>query len=65
MESKQIKKKKIEKVAYYVNCKYCGKYIESLHLGQLTWNLKIHESQCGENPKKEDTTQNLFNEVKV
>lgn len=50
MKSTQIKKKVIEKVYYYANCKFCeDKYLESLHLSQLVYNLKAHEDRCSEN----------------
>jgi hypothetical protein len=65
MESKQIKSKKTEKVVYYASCKFCNRYMESIHLSQLSWNLKIHESQCNENPKKEELADKIFNEVRV
>lgn len=47
----EIKTKKVMKKFNFVECPYCGKYMESEYAKQLNYNYKAHVESCKDNPK--------------
>jgi len=54
MKEQEIKQEKKEIIEYSKTCPYCKTKIISMYPNQLSFNYRVHESTCEENPKNKE-----------